>query len=64
MMPDMDVPCGFEPACQSCTGDGCREFLCRVAPDTPKRIYPGFFRTELPYTAREVSFFQSDGREL
>ena len=42
----MRVPEDFEPACESFTEDDSPEFLCWVTPDTPKRIYPSFFRTE------------------
>lgn len=59
----MEVPVDFEPACRSFTEDGRREFLCWVTPDTEKKIYPEFFRTELRKIAPGVKHFVTDKRK-
>lgn len=41
----MKVPDGFEPISYSFMESNSREYLCWVAPDTEKKIYPSVFRT-------------------
>ncbi|MBE7002771.1 MAG: NUDIX domain-containing protein [Ruminococcaceae bacterium] len=58
----MKVPEGFEPVCESLTEDGSEEFLRWVEPDTPLRIYPEFFRTELLHPEPGVKHLVKDDR--
>ncbi|MBQ9384367.1 MAG: NUDIX domain-containing protein [Ruminiclostridium sp.] len=41
----MKVPDVFDPVSKSFTEDNSREYLCWVAPDTEKKIYPSVFGT-------------------
>lgn len=59
----MQVPADFEPICESRTEDGMTEFLRWVRPDTPIRIYPEFFRTELEHLGPNVKFISTDDRQ-
>lgn len=43
----MKVPDDFEPVCMSFTEGNAKEYLCWVTPDTEKKMYPEFFRTEV-----------------
>ena len=59
----MKVPPEFEPVSGSFTGDGEEEFLCWVGPEEERRIYPGFFRTELRHPEPGVRHFVNDERK-
>ncbi|MBQ3261833.1 MAG: NUDIX domain-containing protein [Oscillospiraceae bacterium] len=58
----MKTPADFAPVCESFTEDGQEEFLQWVMPDTPIKIYPDFFRTELNHPTDSVKFFTNDDR--
>ena len=58
----MKTPENFSPVCESFTEDGQEEFLQWVTPDTPIKIYPDFFRTELNHPTDSVKFFTNDER--
>lgn len=58
----MKTPENFEPACESFTEDGNKEFLRWIAPDDPIRYYPAFFRTELLRPVSEVKYIITDER--
>ena len=58
----MKVPPDFEPRCCSFTEDGIRERLEWLSPDTEKKIYPGFFRTELERPVPWVRHIVTDDR--
>ncbi|MBR4360414.1 MAG: NUDIX domain-containing protein [Clostridia bacterium] len=59
----MNVPDDFEPVSRSFTEDDSPEFLCWVAPDTPKKIYPEFFRTKALCPEAGVSYYLTDERK-
>ena len=58
----MDVPAGFEPLNTAVTDGTAPEALCWVSLDTTEKLYPAFFRTELPRLSGEVKFFSTDER--
>ena len=58
----MNVPEDFEPVCRSVSGFGSKEFLKWVSPDTPDKIFPAFFRTELLHPVQTVKHIVSDDR--
>ena len=58
----MKTPADFEPVCRSFTEDGTGERLVWVPLDTPKRLYPGFFRTELAHPAPYIRHILTDER--
>ena len=59
----MEVPPDFEPVCGSVAGNGVKEELRWVSPDTEQTIYPEFFRTQalVPETDG-VLYFRTDER--
>ncbi len=59
----MQVPDRFEPVSRSFTEDNSPEYLCWVAPDTEKIIYPGFFRTDALNPRPGVQYFITDERK-
>ena len=58
----MKVPEDFEPVCRSFTDEGMAERLEWLPPDTVKRIYPQFFRTELAHPVPWVRHIVTDDR--
>ena len=58
----MKTPADFEPVSGSFAEDGSREYLAWVDPDTPKRMYPDFFRTELRHPVPTVRHILTDER--
>ena len=58
----MKTPADFEPVCRSFTEDGSGERLVWVPLDTPKRLYPAFFRTELAHPAPYIRHILTDER--
>ena len=60
----MKTPADFEPVCRSLTEDGVTEYLTWVSPDTPKRLYPSFFRTELAQPVPFIRHMLTDERNL
>lgn len=58
----MDVPKDFKPVCDSVTEEGVRESLAWVGPDTPKKIYPDFFREEILNPSKTVRYSLTDER--
>ena len=58
----MKTPADFELVCRSFTEDGTGERLVWVPLDTPKRLYPGFFRTELAHPAPYIRHILTDER--
>ena len=58
----MKTPADFEPRCESLTEEGRGEHLEWVALDTEKRIFPAFFRTELPDPVPTVRHIVTDER--
>ena len=58
----MRVPDYFEPISQSYSGDNNPETLFWIKPDTPKKIYPEFFRTEAWQLSPGMKHFVTDER--
>ena len=58
----MDVPDGFMPVNHRISEGDAIETLEWVPLDTPQRIFPEFFKTELPRLSPEVRFFSTDER--
>ena len=58
----MNVPEDFKPVCDSVTEEGVRESLAWVGPDTPKQIYPDFFREEILNPSETVRYSLTDER--
>ena len=58
----MKVPDGFEPCCRSIVDGTYPETLEWVPWDTPKTLYPVFFRTELAKPSHEIRHIISDER--
>ena len=58
----MKTPEDFDPASESFTEDGSREYLEWTAPDTEKTIYPEFFRTEAVDPSPGIKYFLTDER--
>ena len=58
----MKVPSDFSPVSQSFTEDNSQEFLCWVAPNEARTIYPAFFRTELNRPAEGIRHIVTDER--
>ena len=59
----MKTPADFEPVSGSFAEDGSREYLAWVPLDTPKRMYPDFFRTELLRPVPTVRHILTDERD-
>lgn len=60
----MKVPEDFTPVCRSFTEeDGSKEHLQWVPLDTNKKLYPEFFRTELPHPTPTVKHIVTDERK-
>ena len=59
---EMDVPDGFEPVCDSINEAGDKEYLHWVSPDTPKTIYPDFFRKEAVNPSDDELYSLTDER--
>lgn len=60
----MKVPDAFEPVSNSFTEDNSSEYLCWVAPDTEKKIYPTVFRTLSAGMPDGVQHIITDEREI
>ena len=58
----MKTPEDFEPVSGSFTEEGCAEHLEWVPFDSPRRLYPDFFRTELANPSPEIRHFVTDER--
>ena len=58
----LSVPGDFEPVCRSVIEDGTEEFLEWVSLNTPRMIYPTFFREELKHPEQAVKYFVTDER--
>lgn len=58
----MKTPEDFAPVCRSFTEDGQEEFLRWIEPDSSKKYYPAFFRTELHTPTNEVKYIRTDER--
>ena len=58
----MKTPEDFAPVCTSFTEDGQEEFLRLIAPDSPDKYFPTFFRTELLHPTDGVKYIQTDER--
>ena len=58
----METPPDFAPAGAGQTDLAEQEFLCWAAPDTPQKLYPDFFRTELDPLPDTLRFFRNDER--
>lgn len=58
----MKTPEDFEPVSGSLTEEGRTEYLAWVPLDTPKRLYPDFFRTELANPAPGIRHIVTDER--
>ncbi len=58
----MDVPADFEPVCRSITETGESESLYWVTPDTPRKLYPDFFRTEALSPPPDIRHYYTDDR--
>lgn len=50
----MKTPTSFEPACNSITEDGTKEYLVWIAANDTRRLFPEFFREELRHPAMEA----------
>lgn len=59
----MNVPPDFEPRAEHFADCGIREVLVWVAPDDPRTIYPGFFRTDALLPRTGVTFYSTDDRK-
>jgi 8-oxo-dGTP pyrophosphatase MutT (NUDIX family) len=59
----MKTPEDFEPACESFTEDGSREYLVWVSPEEGRKLYPVFFNDELRHPEGFVRHFVTDQRE-
>ncbi len=58
----MKTPVDFTPHCDSLTEEGRGEYLEWISPDTEKKIYPAFFRTELAQPVPYVRHIVTDER--
>lgn len=58
----MKTPADFEPVCTSFSEGGSQERLEWISPDSDKKFYPEFFRTELAATQPGVKHFVTDER--
>jgi 8-oxo-dGTP pyrophosphatase MutT (NUDIX family) len=58
----MKTPADFTPHCESLTEEGRGEHLEWISPDTEKKIYPAFFRTELDKPGSGVRHIVTDER--
>ena len=58
----MKTPADFTPHCESLTEEGRGEHLEWISPDTEKKIYPAFFRTELDKPCSTVRHIVTDDR--
>ena len=58
----MQVPEDFSPLCRSAFVDGSPEYLVDLPPDTDRKIYPEFFRTELLNPVPYVKHIVTDER--
>ncbi len=58
----MKTPADFEPVCDSFDEGGAKENLVWLAPDSPIRFYPAFFRTELLRPSEGVKHMVTDER--
>lgn len=59
----MKTPAAFEPVCRSLADNGAAERLEWVPFDTPKRLFPTFFRTELAHPVPYIRHMLTDERE-
>lgn len=59
----MKTPAAFEPVCRSLADNGAAERLEWVPFDTPKRLFPTFFRTELARPVPYIRHLLTDERE-
>lgn len=58
----MKTPPDFEPRGESLAAEGRGEHLAWVSPDTEKRLFPAFFRTELSRKEQHVRHIVTDER--
>jgi len=58
----MVVPEDYAPVCSSFTENGEQEHLYWVTPDTPRRLYPEFFRTLALAPPAGIRHFYTDER--
>ena len=58
----MKTPDDWNFACESFTEDNSKEHLLWVTPETEKKIYPEFFRTELKNPSEQVKYMITDDR--
>ena len=60
----MKTPDDWNFVCESFTEDNSKEHLVWVTPETEKKIYPEFFRTELKHPSDQVKYMITDDRGL
>lgn len=53
----MKVPDGFDPVCNSLAEGNGREHLVWITPDSDRKYYPEFFRTEVLSPSDEIKHF-------